>query len=699
VGWELNQEIGPKSGVSPLLRNLLVMISFAIAFFILQRLTFLLRFPPYERTTLWVPGALTFTALLVSPMAGWWRLYGGLCVAAYAAYHNDREISGPVALLSAQFHFAASAMGAWVIQRLTNGAPFATVVSMLVFVLAAGLLVPLATSTPADLLRWVRGDVDTWPIAVRSFLCVSLGMLIATPALTTTMVHGRDWLRSSGFRQRLEVVALAVCILAVGLWVFATSADSPVISAMVYAPIPFLLWAALRFEVAGASWALLAIAYLSTWNAINGRGPFVGGSTDDHVLQLQLFLMSISLPLLFMAAGIGERRRAFSLLVDEMNERRRMEERFRLVVESTPNAMLMIDPAGRIVSVNRQTETLFGYSSQELIGRPWSNLFPDRFRARSTARVGEFFATPIATGPGNGFELYGRRRDSTEFPLEIGLTPIDSADGTLALVAVTDNTERQRAEEARRELIHASRLAALSEFTASIAHEINQPLGAILSNADAAEMLLESPSPPLDEVRRILVDIRNDDLRASDVIRSLRALLRRGEVERNPVEINRLVREVATILRAEALRRGIEVRVELAATDLEVLGDRVHLQQVLLNLIINGMEAMQDSHEEKQLKISTVQQDDEVLVSVADRGCGVSPETMPRLFDRFFSTKKEGMGLGLAISRSLVEEHGGRIWVENAPDRGAIVRFSLPLETSLAAIDEEPSASIAEATP
>jgi two-component system sensor kinase FixL len=695
----LTQEIEQKAAASPLLRNLLVMISFAIAFFILQRLTFLLRFPPFERTTLWVPGALTFSALLVFPMAGWWRFYVGLCVAAYAAYYDDPQISGPVALLSAQFHFAASAVGAWAIRRLTNGAPFATVVSMLVFVFAAAVLVPLATSVPGDLLRWVRGDVDVWPTATRSFLCVSLGMLIATPALTTTMVHGRDWLRSAVIRERLEVVALTTCLLAVGLWVFATSADSPVISALVYAPIPFLLWAALRFEVAGASWALLAIAYLSTWNAINGRGPFVGGSPDDHVLQLQLFLMSVSLPLLFMAVGVGERRRAFSMMVEEMNERRRMEERFRLVVESTPNAILMIGPSGRIISVNRQTEKLFGYSSQELIAQPWSDLFPDRFRARATACVREFFATPIAKGPGNGFELYGRRRDSTEFPLEIGLTPIDSADGTVALVAVTDNTERQRAEEARRELIHASRLAALSEFTASIAHEMNQPLGAILSNADAAEMLLESPSPPLDEVRRILVDIRNDDLRASNVIRSLRALLRRGEVERNTVEISRLVRDVATILRAEAQRRGIEVRLELATADLEVMGDRVHLQQVLLNLIINGMEAMQDSHEEKQLKISTAQLEDEVLVSVADRGCGVSPESIPRLFDRFFSTKKEGMGLGLAISRSLVEEHGGRIWVENAPERGAIVRFSLPLAPSPQPIDEEPSVSMVDSTP
>jgi signal transduction histidine kinase len=538
-------------------RDVLLVIGFAVAFFILQRLTFLLRFPPYERTTLWAPGALTFSALLISPTAGWWRFYVGLCIAAYAAYRNDAEISGPLALLSAQFHFLTTGIGAWATRRLTNQAPFATVASMFVFVLAAGVLVPVATSAPGDLLRWLQGNSDAWPTAIRSVLGVSLGMLVATPALTTSIVQGSDWLYSAGPRERLEGIALATCLLLVGWWVFNTSTDSTGIPALVYAPIPFLLWAALRFEVAGASWALLAIAYLSTWNAINGRGPFVGGSRDDHVLQLQFFLMAISLPLLFMAAGVGERRRAHAMLVREMEDRRRIEEGLR----------------------------------------------------------------------------------------------------------------------------HASRVAVLSEFTASIAHEINQPLGAILCNTDAAELLLEDPSPPLDEIRRILIDIRNDDLRASEVIRSLRTLLRRGEVERLPVEVNRLVQDVIHILRAESERRSIDLRVELAGTEPIVMGERVHLQQVLLNLMLNAMDAMQDISEEKKLSISSVQRGEEVVISVIDRGPGVPPDQIPNLFERFFSTKKDGMGMGLAISRSLVEEHGGRIWVENAPDRGAIFRFSLPTRT------------------
>jgi signal transduction histidine kinase len=237
----------------------------------------------------------------------------------------------------------------------------------------------------------------------------------------------------------------------------------------------------------------------------------------------------------------------------------------------------------------------------------------------------------------------------------------------------------KQAEEARLELAHASRLTLVGELTASIAHEINQPLGAILSNADAAEMLLESSPPALGQVREILGDIRNDDLRASEVIRRLRALLRKREMESQPVDLNEVTSDVMLLVRPESRSRS--VLLEFApADDLPLVrGDKVHLQQVVLNLVFNGMEAMADVQGEKRVSVhATKNESGSVEVAVSDTGPGILPDRLPRLFDPFFSTKKEGMGLGLSIARSLVEAHGGTIWAENNRERGATFRFTLP---------------------
>lgn len=667
-----------------LLGHLGRILLFAIAFFLFQRLTFLLRFPPYQRTTVWVPGALTFSALLIWPLRHWWNVFLGLCLGAVAAYHGDPQIPGSQALLIAPFHFATVAATVWVVRRWCSAIPFATVPWMLVFVVAAGVVVPLATSLPGDLVRLSQRKPDVLPIAIRSILCVSLGMLIATPAFTSLLMGGwRKWQGASWMRG-IEGTLLALCLLATAGWVFTTPAVPNQFAAFVYAPIPLLVWAALRFEVAGVSWALLGIAYLSTGSAIGGLGPFVQGGPDDHVLQLQLFLLALSLPLLFMAVGVQERRQAYRLLLEEMDQRRQTEERFRLVVESTPSAMLMVDAGGKIELANHQTGKLFGYREEQLIGQPMTLLLPARFHALQQKKLEDFFSAPSLRRLGFESSLTGLKKQGVEFPMEISLTPIESGGGLMALVAVIDNTEKQQAEEARRELVHASRLAVLSELTASIAHEINQPLGAILSNAEAAELLLEDPSPSLDEVRRILSDIRKDDLRAGEVIRRLRALLRQGEVERQPIGLRSVISDVVAILRGEAERRGVEVAIDTPESDpmvvdAVVLADRVHLQQVMLNLMVNAMEAMAEQEGPKRLRIASSRKDNQLVVSVQDNGPGVPESVRNKLFDRFFSTKREGMGMGLAISRSLIEEHGGRIWMENAPEGGAVFHFSLPL--------------------
>jgi len=248
-----------------------------------------------------------------------------------------------------------------------------------------------------------------------------------------------------------------------------------------------------------------------------------------------------------------------------------------------------------------------------------------------------------------------------------------------------DITEHKQADQElqrqREELAHVSRVSVMGELAASVAHELNQPLGAILSNAEAAELFLKQDPPALGELSAILADIRKDDERAGEVIRRMKALLRKHELERQPLEVNPLVEDGLRLVSADAALRKIGISAELTPGLPPIRGDRIHLQQVLLNLILNAMEAMsKQPPERRRLTVRTSRTDDSAVeLSVADSGPGIQPENLPRLFEPFFTTKESGIGMGLSISRKIVEAHHGRIWAENNPAGGAVFRVSLPM--------------------
>jgi signal transduction histidine kinase len=253
---------------------------------------------------------------------------------------------------------------------------------------------------------------------------------------------------------------------------------------------------------------------------------------------------------------------------------------------------------------------------------------------------------------------------------------------------LVQHAQRRRAEmqiqQQRAELAHAARLSTMGQLASSLAHEINQPLGAILRNAEAAEMFLHRDSRDLTEVRAIVADIRKDDQRAGGVIDRMRSLLKRQKLERTSLDVRELLEETLAIARSDARARGVQITIETPAGLPPVLGDRVQLQQVLLNLVLNAMDAMKNSSDKNGTSkiILGVEQDTEgkIEISVRDFGEGLSPERLPRIFEPFFTTKTNGMGMGLAISKTIIEAHGGVIRARNNPDRGATFSFTLPAE-------------------
>jgi C4-dicarboxylate-specific signal transduction histidine kinase len=243
---------------------------------------------------------------------------------------------------------------------------------------------------------------------------------------------------------------------------------------------------------------------------------------------------------------------------------------------------------------------------------------------------------------------------------------------------IMDVTDRERAEEAYEGLAHAARLAVMGELTASVAHELNQPLGAILSNVDAADILLEQGSLKTGELRQILDDIRKDDIRAAEVIRHIRTLLRKRRMEMLPFELNRAIIDALTLASADLTRRHIVVHTTFVPLPV-MHGDQVHIQQVMLNLLLNAADAMSGIAGPRLLDIRTARTEaGGAEVCVSDSGPGIQPENIDRLFESFFTTKEEGTGLGLSIARTIVRSHGGEIWAEPGERGGTSFRFTLP---------------------
>ena len=352
------------------------------------------------------------------------------------------------------------------------------------------------------------------------------------------------------------------------------------------------------------------------------------------------------------------------------------------IVETSDDAIIRKDLNGNIITWNRSAERLFGYEAAEAIGQPITIIVPpaqmtEELEVLERARRGE---------PVHNYETMRRRKDGRLVQVSIALSPIFNEAGKVvgASKICRDITSKKDAEteirKQRSELAHVTRVSTLGQLTSALTHELNQPLGAILRNAEAAEMFLQSETPDLNEIRAILADIRKDDQRAGHVIERMRSLLKRRSLVSNPLDLREVVEDTVALVQPDLLARQVRLTLEIPEHPPTVLGDRVHLQQVLLNLILNGMDAMNQNPATERLltvrmRVKTVGR---LEVSVSDCGTGLKPGEASQLFEPFFTTKPNGMGMGLAISRTIIEAHGGKIRAENNAGRGATLAFTLP---------------------
>ena len=488
----------------------------------------------------------------------------------------------------------------------------------------------------------------------------------------------------------LEAAALIAGLVAFGYVTF----DAPWryrSQALLYSLVPFMLWSALRFGTTGVSASTIVIAVLALWGAAHGRGPFIESQLLNNVLSLQLFLFFTAAPFMVLAAVVEENRQASEQKLRASEERlaettrlygelQNREAKIRRLVEANVVGIAMWNLEGAFTGANEAFLRMLQYGHEDLVsGRVrWMDLTPPEWRGRDEEAIADLIKTGIALP----YEKEYFRKDGSRVPVLVGAAMFEGSRNEGVAFGL-DLSEQKRAEAEIRaltdQLYRENRVTTMGELAASLAHEIKKPISAAMTDARTCSRWLTRDRPDLAEAQTAASRVVKDVARASEIIGRVRSLFKKDSLQHEEVDINELIQEMIALLRGEASRHSILIHSDCSVELPPIVADRVQLQQVLMNLMLNGIEAMKDMNTPGKLTIRSQRDDSgQLLISVVHTGVGVPPEKIEEIFNAFFTSKPQGTGMGLAISRSIIESHGGRLWAAPNAGPGATLHFTLP---------------------